>query len=154
MANWDKGSDARRAYQKQWRAKNKDYASKWKKANPAFIDGDGDHRELGPYYVQHTLTRIKSVAKRKNLAFDLEVEDIIVPTHCPVLGIELKPGMGKGGMKDSSPSLDKIIPSLGYTKGNVIVVSNKANRIKSDATVDEIQAVADFYRELLFSKAD
>lgn len=37
------------------------------------------------------------------------------------------------------PSLDKIIPKLGYVKGNVWVVSNKANRIKSNATIEELE---------------
>lgn len=37
------------------------------------------------------------------------------------------------------PSLDKIIPKLVYVKGNVWVVSNKANRIKSNATIEELE---------------
>ena len=37
----------------------------------------------------------------------------------------------------------------GYTKNNIVIVSNRANRIKSDATVDEIRKVADFYEKLL-----
>jgi hypothetical protein len=39
----------------------------------------------------------------------------------------------------SSPSLDKIIPSRGYVKGNVMVVSSKANLMKSDASVTELR---------------
>mgnify|MGYP006166398807 FL=1 len=40
----------------------------------------------------------------------------------------------------------------GYVKDNIIVVSMRANRIKSDATVDEIRKVADFYEKLLKNK--
>ena len=50
---------------------------------------------------------------------------------------------------DFSPSFDRIYPKKGYTKGNVIVISNKANRIKTDATVKEIRKVANFYEKLL-----
>lgn len=45
----------------------------------------------------------------------------------------------------NSPSLDKIVPELGYVKGNIVVVSLRANQIKSDATIEELQAVAKFY---------
>lgn len=38
-----------------------------------------------------------------------------------------------------SPSLDKIIPSLGYAKGNIWVISYRANTIKNNCTFEEIQ---------------
>ena len=40
----------------------------------------------------------------------------------------------------------------GYVKDNIIVVSMRANRIKSGATVDEIRKVSDFYEKLLKNK--
>jgi len=40
---------------------------------------------------------------------------------------------------DNSPSLDKLIPELGYVKGNITVMSVRANRIKNDATRQEIE---------------
>lgn len=86
-------------------------------------------------------------AKKKSLPFNLDVSDINIPFFCPVLGIELKSIYGKG-LTDRSPSLDRIIPSLGYVKGNVIVISNLANRIKSNASPDQILKVAQFYINL------
>jgi hypothetical protein len=50
---------------------------------------------------------------------------------------------------DLTPSIDRIDPKKGYVKENIIVVSMKANRIKTDATIDEIRKVADFYEKLL-----
>ena len=50
---------------------------------------------------------------------------------------------------DLTPSIDRINPKKGYIKENIIVVSMKANRIKTDATVEEIRKVADFYEKLL-----
>ena len=38
-----------------------------------------------------------------------------------------------------SYSLDKIIPELGYVKGNVWIISNKANAIKSNASLEELK---------------
>lgn len=51
--------------------------------------------------------------------------------------------------KDNIPSVDRIIPSNGYVNGNIIIVSNRANRIKNDATLDELKKVYEYYREYL-----
>jgi hypothetical protein len=71
--------------------------------------------------------------------------DIVIPSHCPVLGLPLYRQLGKQGGGPNSPSLDRITPELGYIPGNIIVISSRANRIKSDATPEEMQALADFY---------
>lgn len=80
------------------------------------------------------------------MSFDLKIEDIVVPKRCPVLGIELFHGAKKICM--NSPSIDRIDNSKGYVRGNVLVVSMKANIIKSNASVEEIRRVADFYEKL------
>jgi hypothetical protein len=92
------------------------------------------------------LTAVRAKCKRLAIPFNLELADIVIPLHCPVLGIELR--KGDGAITNNSPSLDRIYPAKGYTKGNVLVVSHLANRIKSDATPDEIRRVADFYANL------
>lgn len=66
---------------------------------------------------------------------------------CPVLGIKME--IGEKNKNVNSPSIDKIIPEKGYVPGNVIIVSMKANRIKADATPDEIIKVGKFYKKLL-----
>lgn len=85
-------------------------------------------------------------AKIKNLPFDITLEDITIPDTCPVLGIPLKRGVGL--RIDSSPSLDRIDNKLGYVKGNIIVVSNRANQLKSNGTVEELRKIVDFYSAL------
>lgn len=52
--------------------------------------------------------------------------------------------------RDYSPSLDRIDNRLGYVKGNVIVVSHRANAIKRDATLDELRRIVAFYEPLEF----
>lgn len=69
-----------------------------------------------------------------------------MPEKCPVLGFVLNYENTKTA--DNSPSLDRIDNDLGYVLGNVIVVSWKANRLKSNATVNELEAIAKFYGEL------
>ena len=85
------------------------------------------------------LYRIKFHAKAKGIPFELQVSDIIIPEKCPVLGITLE--RGKDRASDNSPSLDKINPALGYIPGNVRVLSQRANLLKSNATVEELRLV-------------
>ena len=85
-------------------------------------------------------------AQKKGLDFNLDESDIKIPEECPALGIPLSPGNGK--VHKNSPSIDRIDPMKGYIKGNVVIVSHFANTIKSDATVDEIRKVADFYEKI------
>jgi hypothetical protein len=79
------------------------------------------------------LNRTRQRANKLNLEFNLELEDIHIPTHCPILGILLEKG-NTNKNRDSSPSLDRILPAKGYVKGNVQVISDLANRMKSNAT--------------------
>jgi hypothetical protein len=85
-------------------------------------------------------------ARAASVPFDIHEGDFEIPSVCPVLGIALCHGRGRRGPTDSSPTLDRIVPALGYVRGNVIVVSWRANRLKSDATIDELARILDFYR--------
>lgn len=79
-------------------------------------------------------------AKARVLEFDLTLEDIVVPEVCPILGISLFREKVRGREKTSnSPSLDRKDPTKGYIKDNVWVISWRANRIKSNATLDELK---------------
>lgn len=90
----------------------------------------------------HILKSARARAKSKNIPFDIKIEDIDVPTHCPVLGIKLQ--INDDSFKDSSPSLDKINNSRGYVRGNIAVISYRANRIKSDATLEELIKIVNY----------
>jgi hypothetical protein len=89
----------------------------------------------------------KRRAKKKNLEFDLKPEDIIeIPKICPVLGIPIFVGDGK--LTDNSPTVERIDNNKGYTKENVIIISYKANRIKNNATLEELKKVVRFYEKI------
>lgn len=85
-------------------------------------------------------------AKRGGLRHTLTLADIYVPVRCPVLGLRLTPSTGRAG--PNSPSLDRIDSRKGYVPGNVIVVSWRANELKKNATLLEMERVAAFYRQL------
>ena len=90
---------------------------------------------------RRTLYSVRGRCKKKGLPFDISVGDIEFPAYCPVLGIKLERNEGRTGPCDNSPTYDRIVPSRGYVKGNVRVISNKANRIKNNATVEELELV-------------
>ena len=72
----------------------------------------------------------KSRAAKAGREFDIDLSDIAIPTVCPVLGINME-----------TPSLDRINSSKGYVKGNVRVISMRANMLKSNATIEELTLI-------------
>lgn len=82
------------------------------------------------------LISAKSRAKRTGIKFDLTLEDVVIPTMCPLLGIKLEKAIKT--QAPASPSLDRIDPTAGYVKGNVWVISWRANWIKSNASLLEL----------------
>jgi hypothetical protein len=86
------------------------------------------------------VSRAKIRAKEMGLALDITDADLMVPEFFPVFGTRLEFNhQDKAGPTDNSPSVDRIRRELGYTKGNVRVISNRANRLRSDATVKELK---------------
>jgi len=86
-------------------------------------------------------------ASKHNIPFNLDFSDFPeIPKKCPVLGIPLKFN-SRSGPCGNSPTLDRIIPALGYVKGNIKIISHRANTIKSDATEAEILAVAKYVHD-------
>lgn len=80
-------------------------------------------------------------AKKSNIPFNITKEDIIIPNYCPILGIPLD-----RRDRDHSPSLDKVIPSKGYTKENIAIISMKANRLKNNASVDDLEKILKYMK--------
>ena len=84
-------------------------------------------------------------ADKAGVPFSITDEDFEIPEFCPILGIRLEGGTKK--YHETSPSLDRVIPELGYVPGNIAVMSFRANRIKGDASVEELQTVIDWMRD-------
>lgn len=89
------------------------------------------------------LERARQRARKKGFDFDLTVEDITpLPAHCPVFGQPFEPN--NGHQNPNAYSLDRIDNSKGYVRGNVAVISYLANRLKNDATPDQLRRIADW----------
>ena len=98
------------------------------------------------YYMFHSAKRR---AKEQGIPFTITLDDIIIPEECPLLNIPLF--IGNGATCDNSPTLDKLVPSKGYVPGNILVISDKANRIKSNATIGEIVLLADNLHHIIMN---
>lgn len=85
------------------------------------------------------LWSVRARAKRDGIAFDLEESDLSVPEKCPVLSIPLF--FSDDGRCDNTPSVDRLDPYKGYVKGNVAVISWRANRMKSRFARSEFEAL-------------
>jgi hypothetical protein len=91
---------------------------------------------------QNWKKRVKARARRNGLKFNLTNEDFFVPKKCPVFGIPLFFTPGK--CTDNTPNLDRLIPSKGYVKGNVKVISGLANRLKKHFTIEQLRCLLDY----------
>ena len=94
----------------------------------------------------------KHRAKVKGLPFSIKPSDIKIPEFCPVFGTRIEIGRCKikGKTRANAASLDRIISELGYIKGNVRVISYRANTMKSDASLEEIKRLAEWLEGELY----
>jgi hypothetical protein len=88
---------------------------------------------------QAMIVAARARAKRGGYPFTITKDDIIIPKLCPLLGIPMYSSLGK--VTPNSPSLDKIVPSKGYVKDNILVISYRANAIKTDASLEELKLI-------------
>lgn len=50
--------------------------------------------------------------------------------------------------RDRTPSVDRIVPVIGYIRGNVAIICWRCNNLKRDATADELQLVVNWMRRI------
>ena len=87
------------------------------------------------------LNRVRARAKMNGRDFNLTIKDMAFPEKCPIFD---KPFIY--GDPDWTLSIDRIDNDKGYVKGNIVFVSNKANRLKNNATLDDLQKIVDYYQ--------
>jgi len=90
------------------------------------------------------LSQAKIRANKKNIPFNIDLSDIVIPNFCPVLGIPLY--KGDGTICDNSPTLDRFDNSKGYVKGNVYVISWRANNLKNDGVLEEFECIVRYMK--------
>lgn len=91
-------------------------------------------------------SRKKQNTKNTKWEWEIVMSDLVWHTHCPILGVELDWFAEK--RQENSPSIDRIDSTKGYVKGNVQIMSWRANRIKNDGTAEEHRKIADWLQSL------
>jgi len=86
-------------------------------------------------------------ALKKGMEFSITLKDIQIPTICPLLNKKLIIGD-----REYTPSLDRIDSSKGYTPDNIWVISHRANQIKNDATLEELEKITSNLKQFLLEE--
>ena len=131
--------EQRREYSKQYYQENKELILEKQKIDKKLQISKSNTKEYS------LLMSAQRRAKNKNIPFDLVYEDIIIPEVCPVLNMPIKSGKA---MSDNNPSIDRVDNSKGYTKDNIRIISWKANRIKSNSTIEELTLLVEYMNSI------
>lgn len=91
-------------------------------------------------------SRVKTRAAKTGVLFTLTFDDIKIPEKCPACGTQIV--FGGPQQRNTSPSLDRIVPGLGYTPENTIIICFACNRRKNDSTPEQLYAIADYVYRL------
>ena len=114
----------------------------------ALLEKEKRYRATKRGHLTRFLNSAKQRAPKQNVPFDLTLDylELITTDECPVFKTPFVWGQGNG-KHPYRPSLDKVVPELGYVQGNVVFISLKANTIKQDVTEKELYAVADWLHD-------
>lgn len=94
------------------------------------------NKNRNPY--KNIWNNAKARANRENKEWSIDFDTFDFPSHCPLLKFELDYSVGKGSIQNNSPSFDRIDPKKDYVEGNVRIISNQANTMKSNANTEEL----------------
>lgn len=96
--------------------------------------------------ILYTIVELREVnVSAKNIPYDLDASYLeeIWAGECPIFHISLSRNH-KGRGSSNSAHLDRIDPNKGYVKGNVAWISGRANRIKYNASIEELKQIVDW----------
>lgn len=80
-------------------------------------------------------------AYKKGLDFNINLEDINIPSVCPILKTPFVYGT------PFAASIDRIDSSKGYVKDNIQIISRRANQMKSNASFKELKEFASWINQ-------
>jgi len=92
------------------------------------------------------LWQAKSRSNREGFEYDLTVEDMDWPTYCPVFGVKLEYTPQQIRSKNRA-TLDRLDPNEGYTLHNTRVICWEANRLKNNASLEQLELIIKYIKE-------
>jgi hypothetical protein len=135
LADHDKYSAVNRSWYQRNKESVKERSKQWRRNNP----------------IKRLLIHAKQRSREMGWEFTATAEELVVPEFCPALGLKLE--WSAGYRADNSPSLDRIDSRFGYVKGNVHIISWRANNVKNNATADELLAIGTYMKRLENARA-
>lgn len=121
------------AYNTQWALDNRDKKLETRRRGSS-------ERYLATREAQwhvNAIRRLKTSSKKRSIMFDMKPEDLLVdgklPEFCPIFP-HIKLDYAAGPDRRIWASVDKIVPILGYTTGNVCIISMAANCWKDNGS--------------------
>jgi hypothetical protein len=145
----------RRTYSQRYRARHYDRVLERERQRRATPEGRAKQRA---YYVacqSKPAMRIQNLikkAKSRAAAKGLPCSDALFakikanpPTRCVCCGAAFDYSLDKGH-NNASASFDRVDNTRGYVEGNLAVICRRCNRIKADATADELSLIAAYIR--------
>ena len=120
-------------------AKNKIKRALKRKENPEYRERERFLAKKGNHDnpIRYLLRSAKSRAKSRNLEFNITEKDLILPEFCPLLNLPLQTNNEK--KQHNSYSIDRIDSTKGYVPGNVWIISTRANILKNNSTIKELE---------------
>lgn len=117
--------------------KSKLYAAKKRKEDPK-------------YRIRQLIYQSQARARKKNLEHTITEQDLIelwpFNNKCPIFGIPLE--WNDRGFRETSPSIDRIDNTKGYTRDNIQIISFKANWIKGHASLEDLEILVNYLKAL------
>ena len=135
--------------QKNYRADNKEKVRDMKRKYRSNYFNIMKYTDISMSFLSYKIGKMKASTKDVTLTAEELLELIPKDLKCPVFGTKFSFGKGHNWKyKQNSMSVDRIDNNKGYNKDNIVIVSFKANAMKSSATLKELYQVADFYYKL------
>lgn len=95
----------------------------------------------------NNLNTIKIRCDKEGIPFTITLDDLLpLPERCPVFDTPLDYFKEGGGPSNSSPSIDRIVPELGYVPENVKIISFEANRLKNNADIKQLEKIVNYMK--------
>lgn len=133
-------SECKKTIDKNYKEKNKEHIKEYHKQ---YSKKNYSTEKRRKKYINNVESELyhhaKHRSKTKGLEFNISKEDIIIPDVCPVFGTPIN-----FNNKHNVPTLDRLDSNKGYIKGNIQVISSKANRLKNNGTIEEFKKIISY----------
>lgn len=122
------------------------YNREFKKKNPDY-NKERKLKERSENFEKYLFNQTKSFAKKRGIVFEIELNDVVIPAICPLIGKPITKDVGSGKLW-TNPVIFIKDESKGYIKGNVLITCILANHYRSFGSVEELKMFANNFLKM------